>query len=39
LTFADAVEQIRVGGSSGSRVPTDDGSKFAAERLHPKVAN
>jgi hypothetical protein len=39
LTFAEAVEQIRVGDSGRSRVPTDDRDKFAAERLHPKVAN
>jgi hypothetical protein len=39
LTFADAVEQIRVGDSSRSRVLTDDRSKFAAERLHRNVAN
>jgi len=38
LTFADAVEQIRVGDSSRSRVPTDDRDRFAAERLHPKVS-
>jgi hypothetical protein len=38
LTFADAVEQITVG-DSRSRVPTDDRDRFAAERLHPKVAN
>jgi hypothetical protein len=39
LTFADAVEQITVGDSSRSRVPPDDRDRFAAERLHPKVAN
>jgi len=39
LTFADAVEQIRVGDSSRSRVPTNDRDRFAAERLHPKVEN
>jgi hypothetical protein len=39
LTFAEAVEQIRVGDCGRSRLPTDDRDKFAAERLHLKVAN
>jgi hypothetical protein len=38
LTFAEAVEQITVGDCGRSRLPTDDGDKFAAERLHPKGA-
>jgi hypothetical protein len=37
LTFAEAVEQIRVGDRGRSRVPIDDRDNFAAERLHPKV--
>src|SRR5450755_3342354 len=39
LTFAEAVEQIRVGDCGRSPVSTEDGDKFAAERLHAKVAN
>jgi len=39
LTFADAVEQIKVGDRSRSRVPTDDRNKIAAEGLHPKIPN
>jgi hypothetical protein len=39
LTFAEAVEEIRVGDSSRSRVPTENCDEFAAERLHPIVAN
>jgi hypothetical protein len=39
LTFTEVVEQIRVGGSSRSRVPTDNRDEFAAERLNPIVAN
>jgi hypothetical protein len=39
LTFAEAGEQVRVGDSSRSRVPTDNRDELAAERLHPIVAN
>jgi hypothetical protein len=39
LTFAEAVEQVRVGDCGRSRLPIDDRDKFAAERPHPKVAN
>jgi len=39
LTFAKAVEQIWVGDCGRSPVSTEDGDKFAAERLHAKVAN
>ena len=39
LTFADAVEQVKVGDCGRSPVPADDRDKFAAEWLHPKVAN
>jgi len=39
LTLAEVVEQIRVGDSSRSRVPTANRDEFAAERLHPIVAN
>ncbi|HEY6355781.1 MAG TPA: hypothetical protein VIY30_14945, partial [Burkholderiaceae bacterium] len=39
MTFAEVVEQIRVGDSSHSCVPTDNRDEFAAERLHPLVAN
>jgi hypothetical protein len=39
LTFTEVVEQIRVGGSSRSRVPTDNRDEFAGERLYPIVEN
>jgi hypothetical protein len=41
LTFAQAVEHIRVDDCGRSRLPTDDRDrdKFATERLHPNDAN
>jgi hypothetical protein len=39
LTFADAVKQVGVHDSGRSRAPSDEGDRFAAERLHPVVTN
>jgi hypothetical protein len=39
LTFAEAMMEAEVGDICGSHMPTDDRDKFAAELLHPKVAN
>jgi hypothetical protein len=39
LTFAEAIERIRVGDCGRARVQNDDRDKLAAERLHPIVAN
>ena len=34
LTFAEALEQIEVGGCGRSRIPTDDGDRITVVRLH-----
>jgi len=39
LTFAETVEQIRIGECGRPHLPTDDRAKFAAERLLPRVTN
>lgn len=39
LTFAEAGEQMRVGDTSRSRLPTGNRDEFVAERLHPILAN
>jgi len=38
-TFANAVEKIRLGNGSRSRVPVDDRDNFATDRLHPRVSD
>jgi len=39
LTVGQAIEQVRVGDSGRSRLPTDDRDQFAAEWLHPRFLN
>jgi hypothetical protein len=39
LIFTNAVKRMGVRDSGRSRVPPGDGDRFAAKRLHPKIAN